>query len=70
MIDFSTSYLRQYASIHLSPSDHLSQHRDIFDAIKAKNPVRCREALKLHLYGVAENIEIAMQESKNKDASV
>lgn len=66
MIDFSTSYVQQYAPIHLSPSEHLSQHRDIFEAIKAKDPVRCREALKLHLYGVAENIEIAMQQSKNK----
>lgn len=65
MIDFSTSYVRQYAPIHLSPFEHLGQHRDIFEAIKTKNPVRCREVLKRHLYGVAENVEIAMQRSKN-----
>jgi GntR family transcriptional repressor for pyruvate dehydrogenase complex len=66
MIDFSTSYVAQYTPIHLSPYEHLKQHRDIFEAIKTKNPGHCREVLKLHLYGVAENVEVAMQRSKNR----
>ena len=70
MIDFSTNYIRQYAPSYISPSDHLSQHRDIFEALKAKNPVRCRQALEFHLYNVAENVEIARQSSRKKDTSV
>ena len=70
MIDFSTSYLQQYASIRLSPSEHLSQHRDIFEAIKAKDPLRCAKTLTLHLYGVAENVEIAMQRSKKRGIGI
>lgn len=69
IIDFSAEYIRQHAPIYFSPSDHLSQHRDIFEAIKAKNPTRCRQALEFHLYNVAENIEIAMESSQKKDAS-
>ena len=70
MIDFSTSYVQQYAPIHLSPFEHLSQHKDIFNSIKTKNPEHCREVLKLHLYGVAENLEIAMHRSKNEQFDI
>ncbi len=66
MIDFSTSYVKQVAPIHLSPSGHLGQHREIFEAIKTKDPLYCREVLKRHLYGIAENLEIAMHGSKNE----
>lgn len=66
MIDFSTSYIQQYAPVHLSPSEHLNQHKDIFEALTAKDPACCREALKLHLYGVAENVEAAMQSQKKR----
>ena len=70
MIDFSTNYIHQYAPSFITHSDHLSQHRDIYEALRSKNPVRCRQALEFHLYTVAENVETAMESSEKKDDSV
>jgi DNA-binding GntR family transcriptional regulator len=69
IIDFSAEFVHQYAPIYFSTSDHLSQHKDILEALQARDPVRCRQALEFHLYNVAENIEIAMQASQ-KDTPV
>jgi len=67
MIDFSTNYIRQYAPSYIIPSDHLRQHRDIYEALKTKDPTRCRQKLEFHLYNVSENIEVAIKSSKKKN---
>lgn len=66
LVELSTSFIVQHAPDYVNSEDHTDDHRDILEAIEARDLGRAQAVLKKHLYSVAESIETAITEARDQ----
>ena len=64
LVDLSSDHVRKYIPGITRSTNHLKQHKAIYEAVKAKDLKRAQKALKDHLYEVAKHIDQSIRRTE------
>ncbi len=70
LLDLYVNQIIRYIPDSVEYSKHLKQHRDIYEAIKAKDLKRAKKAIEQHMQSSTEYVEKTMGDSDKKTGTV